>query len=364
MSDYGKPLYPELRYCKRCCMPETQELLTFDEMGICTMCRSSEQKMHINWAEREKQLRKIFEEAKKNSQGNYDCIVGISGGKDSTFQLYVLTQIYEMNPLAVTFNHGWYSEVGKQNLQNAIEIFNVDHLMFTPRRKSINKLAKKSLSVIGDCCWHCHAGVAGFLVQTAIKYNIPLIVWGESTSEKSGKATYYKPQKFGREYLIKTSSKVTAEEMEDNEIKKNELQPYVLPSQEELDKSGITGVYLGDYFFWDDERQMEFVRDKFGWQEDDVDGTYKKYKSSGCIMTGVHDYSKFVKRGFGRATDHASEDIRAGLLTREEGLELAKKYDSQEPESLKNYLKITGMTKDKFYKILKSQRQGKAKNLP
>ena len=364
MSDYGKPPFSELKYCRRCCMPDTTEKMTFDDMGICQICQSSEQKIHINWAEREKELKRILEDAKKNSGNNYDCIVGISGGKDSYFQLHVLTRVYGMNPLAVTFFHNWYNETGEQNLINALETFNVDHLRFTPKRNTINKLAKKSLYSIGDACWHCHAGIGNFVLQTAIRYNIPLIVWGESTAEESGKATYYEPQKFDRLYFLKTSAKKTAEEMADNDISIKELNPYVIPSQKECDRVGIKGIYLGDYMFWDDERQTEFIRDTYGWQEKDVEGTYKRYKSNGCVMTGVHDYMKFIKRGFGRATDHVSRDVRTGLLTREEGFELVKKYETKRPEALDYYLKITGLTEEEFMKGLKNLREGSAKKLP
>lgn len=364
MSNYGKPLYPNLKYCRRCCMPETNEGMQFDEMGICLACQSAEQKIHINWAEREKELRRILEYYKSKSGNNYDCVIGISGGKDSTFQLYVLTQVYGMNPLAVTFSHNWYSETGLKNLWNAIEKFNVDHIMFTPRRDVINKLAKKSLTAIGDACWHCHAGVGNFVMQTAVRYNIPLIVWGESVAHASGRATHFDPVKYDRDYPIRVSTKVTADQMVGDEITMKQMNPYVLPSKEEFERVGIVGIFLGDYIFWDEERQTEFVRDTYGWKEDDVEGTYKGYKSVECKMAGVHDYAKFIKRGFGRGTDHASQDVRAGLLTREEGFELSKKYDAERPAGLDYYLKITGMTEEEFVKTLKSKREGKAKDLP
>lgn len=363
MSDYGKPLYPSLQYCKRCCMPETNEGIKFDEMGICQACQSAEQKIHINWAEREKELRKIFEQYKKNKKGPYDCIIGISGGKDSTFQLHVLTKIYGMNPLAVTFSHNWYTETGKQNLWNAVEKFNVDHLMFTPRRMSINKIAKKSLDMIGDACWHCHSGIGAFVLKTAVSYNTPLIIWGESISHASGRATHNEPIKYDREYFTKVSAKVTADQMLGDGLTWQDLGPYTYPSQEDCERVGVVGVFLSDYIFWDDEKQTEFVRDVYGWKEDNVEGTYKGYKSVECKMSGVHDYAKFIKRGFGRGTDHASQDVRAGLLTREEGFELAKEYDTKRPDHLDYYLKITGLTEEEFLNTLKNKREGNAKQL-
>jgi len=131
--------FNNLQYCVRCCMPETQEGIMFDDMGVCQACQSSEHKIHINWAEREKDLRRILETAKAKAGNNYDCIIPISGGKDSTFQMHVLVNVYHMKPLAVTFNHNWYSKTGWYNLQNALEKFNVDHIMFTPNRALVNR---------------------------------------------------------------------------------------------------------------------------------------------------------------------------------------------------------------------------------
>ena len=113
--------FKNLRYCARCCMPETQEGVKFDELGICQACQSSEQKIHINWVDREKNLRDLLDVAKSKAGNNYDCIVPISGGKDSVYQLHVLVKVYGMKPLAVTFSHNWYSETGWYNLQNALQ---------------------------------------------------------------------------------------------------------------------------------------------------------------------------------------------------------------------------------------------------
>ena len=146
-----------IKYCIRCCIPETHEGTSFDEMGICVACQSSEDKMHINWVEKEKELRNIIEKAKKESGSSYDCILPISGGKDSFYQAHVLTKIYKMKPLAVTFSHNWFSETGFYNLQRCLQVFNLDHLQFTPSRGLVNKLTKKSLIEIGDSCWHCHS---------------------------------------------------------------------------------------------------------------------------------------------------------------------------------------------------------------
>lgn len=347
-------------------MPETSEGLDFDELGICKACRSSEMKMHINWVEREKQLHVILDEAKAKAGNNYDCLVPISGGKDSCFQLHVLTKIYGMKPLTCTFSHNWWTETGWWNLRNVLEQFNVDHVMFTPNRALINKIARKSLCVIGDSCWHCHAGVGAYPLHVAIQYQIPLLVWGESTAEFGSKSTYADPIPFDETYYLKVSMKVDSSKFVDDEVglTEKELYPFRLPSQADIKRLGIKGIHLGDYLFWDGERQVDFIKRHYGWREDRVEGTYKGYKSVECRMAGVHDFSKWVKRGFGRATDHVSIDVRNGIMTREEGFALAKKIDAERPGELDYYLQITGYKEDEFLDILESQRQGQAKELP
>lgn len=360
MKEYGAPPFDQLQYCVRCCMPETSEGIIFDEMGICRACRSSEQKMHIDWEVREKELASILNHYKKISGDNYDCLVPISGGKDSIFQLHVLVNIYKMKPLACTFSHNWWSQTGWYNLWNTIEKLNVDHVMFTPSRSLVNNIARKSLAIIGDSCWHCHAGVGAYPLQVALMYEIPLIIWGESVAEAGNKASYEDQVEFDNTYFQKVSMKAEPNQLIGEKISKRDMTPFRIPSKEDLDSLKMRGIFLGDYMFWDGERQVEFIKEKFDWKEDEVEGTYKQYKSVECRMAGVHDYSKYVKRGFGRATDHASQDVRAGLMSRAEAFEIIKKFDPKRPDELDYYLEITGYSEKEFEAILKEQRTGKA----
>ena len=353
--DYGKPPINNIRYCTRCCFPETVEKIEFDEMGICRSCQSSEQKIHIDWQVKEKELRRILMQAKEKAGDNYDCIVPISGGKDSVFQVYILTQIYKMKPLAVTFNHNWYGKIGWYNLINCLEEFQIDHIMFTPNRGLVNRIAQKSIGAIGDACWHCHAGLGAFPLHIAQKFKIPLLVYGESISDSSGKASYQDPQyKFDRDYFTKVSAKVKPHKMVCGNLSLKDLYLFEPPSAQELEEAGVTGIHLGDYMFWDDERQTEFVKKHFGWKETEMEGTYKRYKGVECIMEGVHDFMCYLKRGYARATWQASLDVRNGLMTREEAFEIIKKHDKEIPDALQYFLTITHLTEERFYELMKS----------
>jgi N-acetyl sugar amidotransferase len=364
---FGAPPFAHLRYCSRCCLPDTTEGIQFDELGICLACRSQEEKMRIDWDAREKKLRAILDKAKADAGANYDCIVPVSGGKDSAYQMHILVNVYGMTPLAVTFSHNWWTETGKQNLANMLEALNIDHMMYTPNRGLVNKLAKQSLNLIGDACWHCHAGVYSYPFHVAQKFGIPLMIYGESYAEASGRTTYLEEadtEKDMVEYAWKNTAAGNADAMLSAEVSRKDLTLFYPPSPAELKEAGVYGIHLGDYLYWDNERTTEFLIKEFGWKEDKVEGSYKHYKSVECRMAGVHDYFKFVKRGFGRGTDFASQDVRAGIMTREEGFEVAAPVDAERPATLDYYLQITGYTEDEVMDTLRSQRKGKAKDLP
>lgn len=348
----------DIQYCIRCCMPETQEGQVLDELGFCNVCRSSEDKMHINWAERKEQLGEILENAKKeNINKQYDCLIPISGGKDSVYQLHVLVKEFGMRPLAVTFSHNWYSAVGMYNLFNCLEIFNIDHVMFTPRRNLVNALAKRSLDQIGDACWHCHAGIGAFPLKMAKDYGINLLIWGESVAESSSRGTYAKPlMSFDQDYFLKVSAKVSPEKMVGGEVTERDLGAFRTPDAETYASSGIKGIHLGDYIYWDEERQTEFIKREYGWKDTNIEGTYKRYKSAECIMPGVHDFANYLKRGYGRASFHASADVRAGIITRDEAFEHFVPLDSVVPRALEYYSEITGISREEFFEILEEKR--------
>ncbi len=346
-SQTGEPLFGEhLRYCIRCCLPETMEGISFDEMGVCTLCRSSEEKMHISWEERRKKLDSIVDSFR--SDDFYDCMLPMSGGKDSTFQAHLLKHVLDVTPLSVTHGQNWLSVPGRYNLENCLQQFDFDHVMFNMNRRVINRVARKSLRAIGDACWHCHIGAGTFPLQVALAWNVRMMCWGESIAEADGRSSYSQQEEASLYYFLEVSARVTAEEMVGDDVSSDDISPWMYPSSERLDSSGIRFIHLGDYFFWDEERQVEFIKRNYEWMDAPVENTYKHYKSVECVMAGVHDYANFIKRGIGRATIHASDDVRRGLLTREEGFELAKTHDVKRPHALDFYLELTGLSEDEF----------------
>ncbi len=351
----GEGLFEDkIRYCTRCCLPETMEGIAFDEFGVCVPCRSSEMKMHIDWNERRAALDALVDSYR--SSDYYDCMLPMSGGKDSMYQAHVLHSVLGVTALAVTHGQNWASTVGRFNLENCLQQFDLDHLVFNMNRSVISRVARKSLMAIGDACWHCHIGAGAFPVQTALAWNIGLMCLGESTAEADGRGSYENKAEASLYYFLEVSAKVRADEMVDEVTHAAALSPWNYPSLAQLLGSGIRYMHLGDYVFWDEERQVEFVKRRYGWMESRVENAYKGFKSVECVMAGVHDYANFIKRGIGRATIQASTDVRRGLLTREEGFELAKTFDSQRPHALDFYLALTGLSEEEFERTLQDVR--------
>ena len=205
-------------------------------------------KNEIDWSSRFDKLKDIFEHFKKKQSSSYDCIIPISGGKDSTYQVYLLTKVFNLKPLAVTFSHNWFSKIGRENLKNISDRLNVDVIEYTPNRKLVNDLATKSLKLIGDSCWHCHTGVDTFPLHIATKFNIPLLIYGEGVAEQSGKATYLDKPDYSIDYFLKFSSIYKAEDIVDNNIKNKDLNLFVSPPAKEINSKGITEFILQTLF--------------------------------------------------------------------------------------------------------------------
>lgn len=346
-----------MRYCTKCVLPDTHETIQFDEEGVCNVCRQAERKhTAINWDERHKMLDKLVEQYK--NKGIYDCIVPYSGGKDSVYQLwYIVTQL-KLKPLVVRFDHWGFRPLILENNTKIFKKLGVDVLQFTPNWKVVRKLMLESLKRAGDFCWHCHTGVFAHTMQVAIRYNTPLIFWGESPAEYRA---YVKPEELAemnqQAFDNMVSLGITAEDMYEafgGEVPMRDLYQYVFPSKEELDRLGAKSVYLGTYIKWHTKHNVETIKRELGWKGQDVEGIPAEYdyEKIECRFQGIRDYCKYVKRGHGRTNHLACIDIRNGELDREKGFEMALKYDGKRPASLDFFLEVLGLTEDEFIDIL------------
>lgn len=351
----------EFRYCRKCVMPNTKPDLFFDEEGVCDACRSAELKNTIDWEARKKEFEDLVKKYKKKNISNYDCIVPVSGGKDSHFQVYMVKQVYGMNPLLVHFEPTKRTALGRKNLDNIKRAFGADLLVFEKNPVVYKKMGLEGLRRVGDHEWPNHLGIFITPVRVAVQFNIPLIIWGENSQlEYGGPKAARMKNVLDRRWLEEFGGLLglRAEDMVGVEgITREYLIEYTYPSDDELRDAGITSVFLGYYFKWDARPQVELMK-QYGFsvhEDGPVDGTYTNYENLDDALVSIHDYFKFVKFGFGRATDHACLDIRNGRLTREEAVVLVKKYDGKlHRHVVKDFILHFGISEEEFFKIVDS----------
>ena len=351
----------ELKFCTNCLFPETKPDLFFDENGLCSACKAANQKnAGIDWKKREEDFFEIINDYKKDGVG-YDCLIPVSGGKDSTYQAYFMKEVCGMNPLCVCFETTTPTELGNKNLDN-ISKLGIDVIHFKKNHEVYKKMVIEGFKRIGDEMWPNHIGIFTIPVMFAVKLNIPLIIWGENPQMEYGGPDLrsVKSQVLDRKWLEEFGG-LLGNRIDDmigvNGLTKKELTPYFYPLDEEINKVGVTGIFLGSYFFWDAKKQLEIIlQNGFSLKTDGpVEGTYTNYENLDEKMHGLHDYLKFVKYGFGRATDHASIDIRNNRLTRKQGLEKVNEFDGKYPHyGIKTFIKYSGMTKKEIDTIIDS----------
>ena len=346
-----------MKYCKKCLYPNTKPQLQFDERGICSACNNHKLKDEVNWVKKKEDLLLILEKYRSKNGNNYDCIIPVSGGKDSTFQTYTIKETFGLNPLAVNFHPHDQTEIGRKNLENLKQL-GVDCIEFSANPLVYSKLAKFGLVELGDFQWPEHIGIFTVPVQVAVRYKIPLIIWGENPQLEYGQPTNIDTDTIlDREWNEKNGGyfldKIKPKDMTKYGFKTKELIPYIYPSDDDIRRIGVTGIFLGSYIKWDLFKQLDFVKE-LGFSENDEvkEGTYDKWENLDVYFTVFHDYFKFLKYGFGRTTDHASIEIRYERITREQGIELVKKYEGKIPRKyLDKFLKSADISEQEFHDI-------------
>ena len=348
-----------LKYCSRCVMPDTKPDLLLDSDGVCNACRSYEHRKQIDWAAREKELLEVVARYCKPDGSNWDCIVPVSGGKDSTYQVVRMLQL-GLNPLCVTSTTCDESELGRRNIEN-LQALGVDHVQFSPNPLVRAKLNRIGLTEVGDISWPEHVGIFTIPVRAAVQYNVPLIVWGEnSQNEYGGPASAAGNNVLNRRWLEEFGGLLgmrVSDLIGMYGLEVRHLIAYSYPTDEELARVGVTGLFLGHYLPWDGLANTLIAQaNGFISYEKVVEGSMVNYENLDNHQTGIHDYFKFLKFGFGRTTDLACLHIRRGRLSRQDGLDAVRRLDGKFPwvylgKPLKDILEPLDMTVDAFMRV-------------
>lgn len=349
-----------MKWCAKCVYPNVAATpLTFDEEGICSGCRIDKGQRRIDWDSRKKMFEDLIADLKLGkNKSNYDCLIPVSAGKDSFYQCHIINKIYGLKPLLVTYGENNYTEVGLRNIKRMRDVFDADHIFFQPSVEVLRKLNRIGLRKMGDPDMHAHLGIFTYPIQIAVKFQIPLIIWGEHGFMHLGGMHSYNDfveftAKYRKEHNLRGydwQDFVGEEGLEEKDMLWGKY-----PSDEEIEKLGLRGIYLANYFGWKPRQQMELMRRLYGFElrETPFDRTYRRDTALNNIHDhGLHDYMKFVKWGYGRATDYASLDIREGYFDRPKGIEMVREYDDVIPGDIPRWLDYVGMTRVELYSIM------------
>lgn len=348
-----------LNYCIKCVMPHTKPHLQFNDDGVCDACRLFEEREEVDWNVRKQELIDILDKYRSKNGSNWDCVIPVSGGKDSTYQVIRMLQL-GMNPLCVTGTTCDLSEIGRKNIEN-LQSFGVDYIEVTTNRIVRKKLNRIGLKQIGDISWPEHISINTIPIRVAVQYGIKLIIWGEnSQNEYGGPASASDSDIKSWEWLLQFAGFVglrTSDLIGVDGIRKRDMIPFTYPTKEELSKVGITGLFLGYYLPWDGYSNALLAQAHgFSTPATPVEGSLVNYENIDNHQTGIHDYFKFLKFGFGRATDIACSHVRRGRISREDAVELVKIHDGKFPwtylgKSLVDTLEPLDISLDEFITI-------------
>ena len=338
-----------VKFCKRCLYSSDHPLgLIINDDGICSGCIIHEEKDFLNWDERFKKLESIVEPYRNVKGENYDCIVPVSGANDSYFIIHVVKNLLGLNPLLVTYNKYFNTPLGIKNLANLRIQFNCDIVYQNINPISVKKITRKTLREYGNIYWPILAGQTVFPVQSAVRFKIPLIIWGahqglEQVGMFSHKHEVEMTRRYRKDHDLFNHEADNVISIHDD-LQKKDLWQYQYPSDLELKNNRIRGIYLGNYIRWDPKAQHELMIDKYGFLTSDFSRTFDCYDYVDCYnYMNLHDILKLYKHGYSKVTDHATREIRHGRLTREEGLQLVKNHELNKPEYLNLFSNWLGM---------------------
>ncbi len=343
-----------MRYCRCCILPDTRPGLTLGADSVCSACRDHDARStQVDWARRRLELEEVFRRARKRPRG-YDCIVPVSGGKDSTWQV-VQCREFGLRILAVTWKTPGRTSLGQANLENLMKL-GVDHIDYTIDENVERTFMRKALERTGSTGVPMHMAIYAIPLRLAVQLRIPLVVWGENPHEEYGRtddradSDHLGPQ-WGRRHGILQNT--APEDWVDNDLTFKDLEPYFQPSDEEFAESGVQSIFLGHYLKWDPEESLRVAR-QYGFQsrpEGPRIGLYD-YADIDCEFISVHHHFKWLKFGFTRLFDNLALEIRNGRMARSDAIAVVREYGDQTPhEDIDAVCRFLHLSREAFGRI-------------
>lgn len=343
-----------MRYCKKCLMPDTRPGSIFDKDGICKACHNYEKRKTIDWQGRKKELKALCDKYRRED-GYYDCAIPVSGGKDSHFLVYTIKVEMGMNPLLITVADPFTkTKAGTHNLWNLSETFNCDHVLFTISTDLFRRVTRMAFEEFCDPLRFVEAAIYVVPPKIALKYKIPLIVYGEDSAHEYGTADRQSPS--AMECITSMIKNANIDFWLKRGISKKELNPIIPPSEEELKEIKLQPVFMSYFFPWSSVNNLK-IAEKYGFKDlsDEWirEGCIENFEQIDSVAYLVHIWLKYPKFGFQRTSDIASRRIREGLLSLPEAKRLIMENDHKlDPRAMEDFIKFLGYTPEQFWNIV------------
>lgn len=345
-----------MKYCKKCVMPNTRPGIKFDERGICSACKSYELRKQVDWDKRYKELKKLCDKYRGMNGSSYDCAIAVSGGKDSYYQVYLMKEVMKMNPILFSVEDNFnMTEAGKHNIKNISEEFGCNIISLKPDRKAQKKIMKYTFEKLGKPTWFIDRLIYTFPMQMAIKFNTPLLVYGENVSFEYGGSDYEETYSARNQLSNGVASDIDINELlQIDGITEEVLDMTKAPSLEELNK--LDAMYVSYFIPWNSITNYQLAKKKgfkdltHEWNRTHHIENFDQIDSPAYL---IHPWLKYPKFGHASATDYAARYVRYGLLTRQEAIELVRKHDHNlDPRSIDDFIKFLGYNASEFWSII------------
>jgi len=347
-----------MNYCRKCVLPDTRPNIRIQADGVCNACRSHGTRKDMDWQQRRKEFETVVANARRRSSG-YDCVIPVSGGKDSHWQV-VKCREYGLNPLAVTWQTPGITAIGRQNLENLVQI-GVDHIAYRINPLTEKRFMLKALERYGSTAIPMHMAIFNIPLQVAVKFDIPLVVWGENSAFEYGTRDealtgFRLTDEWLRQYGVTHGTK--AEDWVAADLPRKSLTPYFGPSGAELAAKDINAVFLGYYFPWDPAESLRCARAHgFKSRTAGPKTGYYDYADIDDDFISIHHFLKWYKFGFTRTYDNLSLEIRNGRTTRPAALATIKSLGDETPwQDIEKFCAYVSISKQTFFDIIEKFR--------
>jgi N-acetyl sugar amidotransferase len=340
-----------VRYCTLCVLPDTRPNLCLDSEGVCDACRMHGHRDEVDWSARGRQFKKLVSEVQARSS-RYDCLIPVSGGKDSTWQVVTCLE-HGLTPLAVTWKPWSRTEIGQKNLENLIAL-GVDHIDYQINPSVEALFLRRSFERFGSTGVPMHLAIFNIPLTIAARHSIPLVIYGEnSATEYGGGEGEFGGYKLDAAWLERfgVTHGTTARDWIGEGLTERNLSAYFGPAAGELEDAGVAAIFLGHFFPWDPETSLE-VASAHGFRaraEGPKTGWYD-YADIDDDFISIHHWLKWPKFGFTRTFDNLSLEIRNGRMTREQAISALRERGDETPtEDIAAFCSFTGMSSEEFF---------------